>query len=223
MEVWITNLQSKIAVETEFLRDVVTKALRLQGYDDLPDVSVALVDDAYIQVLNREYRGADQPTDVLAFPMDPADATGGEPTLGDIVISVERARDQAAVQAPAAARDRPAGRARAAPPPRLRGRDRDGRVGDAVPAEGTARSDPGDRSQGRTVTSRRRPAERPGERAWRGGRYGAPGHRCPARCRGVMQRWSEHRVRDPFRRQLPAPSAGSGTRPAPSATSGLTC
>ncbi|SRR5579884_72665 len=95
MEVWITNLQSKIAVETEFLRDVVTKALRLQGYDDLPDVSVALVDDAYIQVLNREYRGADQPTDVLAFPMDPADATGGEPTLGDIVISVERARDQA--------------------------------------------------------------------------------------------------------------------------------
>lgn len=95
MEVWITNLQNKVAVETDFVREVVAKALRLQGYDDLPDVSIALVDDAYIRVLNREYRGADQPTDVLAFPMGPADSAGGEPALGDIVISVERARDQA--------------------------------------------------------------------------------------------------------------------------------
>jgi len=95
MEVWVTNLQSKIAVETGFVRNVLTEALRLQGRRDSPDVSVALVDDAYIRVLNREYRGTDQPTDVLAFPMTPEDAAGGEPTLGDIVISVERAREQA--------------------------------------------------------------------------------------------------------------------------------
>jgi probable rRNA maturation factor len=95
MEVWITNLQKKVAVETDFIREVVAKALRLQGYGDLPDVSIALVDDAYIRVLNREYRGVDQPTDVLAFPMGPADSAGEEPALGDIVISVERARDQA--------------------------------------------------------------------------------------------------------------------------------
>ena len=93
MEVWVTNLQSKIAVQTGFLRDVVTKALRLQGYRTAPDVSIALVDDGYIQMLNREYRAVDQPTDVLAFPMDSPD--GVEPSLGDIVISVERARDQA--------------------------------------------------------------------------------------------------------------------------------
>ena len=95
MDVWITNLQNKIAVEAGFLRDVVAEALRLQGYRDPPDVSVALVDDAYIRRLNREYRGVDQPTDVLAFPMDPDEGTHAEPTLGDIVISVERARDQA--------------------------------------------------------------------------------------------------------------------------------
>jgi probable rRNA maturation factor len=95
MEVWITNLQHKVSVETDFIRNVVGKALRLQGYDALPDVSVALVDDAYIQVLNREYRGVDQPTDVLAFPMEPGEMAEGEPGLGDIVISVERARDQA--------------------------------------------------------------------------------------------------------------------------------
>jgi probable rRNA maturation factor len=95
MEVWITNIQNKIAVETSFLRDVVAEALRLQGYQNPPDVSVALVDDSYIRMLNREYRGVDQPTDVLSFPMDPDECAHGEPTLGDIVISVERAREQA--------------------------------------------------------------------------------------------------------------------------------
>ncbi len=95
MEVWVTNLQSKIAVETGFIRDVVTKALRLQGCRTVPDVSIALVDDAYIQTLNREYRGVDQPTDVLAFPMESPEGVEREPALGDIVISIERARDQA--------------------------------------------------------------------------------------------------------------------------------
>jgi probable rRNA maturation factor len=95
MDVWITNLQHKISIETDFVRDVLTKALRLQGYRDTPDVSVALVDDAYIRMLNQEYRGVDQPTDVLAFRMDPADSAVAESALGDIVISVERARDQA--------------------------------------------------------------------------------------------------------------------------------
>lgn len=95
MEVWVTNLQHKVAIETSFIREVVTTALRLEGHPRPPDVSVALVDDAYIRVLNREYRGVDQPTDVLAFPNEPDDGVRSEPALGDIVISLERARDQA--------------------------------------------------------------------------------------------------------------------------------
>ena len=95
MEVCVTNLQHKVSMETSFVRDVVMSALRVIGYPQPPDVSVALVDDAYIQVLNREYRGADQPTDVLAFPMEGDSGGSGEPALGDIVISLERARDQA--------------------------------------------------------------------------------------------------------------------------------
>jgi probable rRNA maturation factor len=95
MEIWITNLQRKVSIDTAFVRDVVASALRIEGRDPVADISVALVDDAYIRVLNREYRGLDQPTDVLAFPLqDPGSATP-EPALGDIVISVERARDQA--------------------------------------------------------------------------------------------------------------------------------
>ncbi len=95
MEVCVTNLQHKVSIETNFIREVVTSALRIIGYSPPPDVSVALVDDAYIQVLNREYRGVDQPTDVLAFPMEGDSGSRGEPGLGDVVISLERARDQA--------------------------------------------------------------------------------------------------------------------------------
>jgi probable rRNA maturation factor len=95
MEVWVTNLQHKVSIETSFIRDIVMSALRIEGYPQPPDVSVALVDDAYIRVLNREYRGVDQPTDVLAFPMESEGGTRGDPALGDIVISLERAREQA--------------------------------------------------------------------------------------------------------------------------------
>ena len=95
MEVCVTNLQHKVSIETNFIRDVVMSALRIEGYPQPPDVSVALVDDAYIRMLNREYRGVDQPTDVLAFPMEGDGGGRGAPALGDIVISLERARDQA--------------------------------------------------------------------------------------------------------------------------------
>jgi len=54
------------------------------------DVSVAFVDDGSIRKLNRQYRGKDEPTDVLSFP-------GDEPGfLGDIVIAAGVARHQAA-------------------------------------------------------------------------------------------------------------------------------
>jgi probable rRNA maturation factor len=95
MDVWVTNLQNKITVEPNFIREIVCEVLRLEGRRNAPDVSVALVDDAYIRVLNREYRGVDQATDVLAFPMEPERDESAEPALGDIVISVERAREQA--------------------------------------------------------------------------------------------------------------------------------
>jgi probable rRNA maturation factor len=66
------------------------------------ETSLILVDDAYIRELNREYRGLDQPTDVLSFAMEEADDSPGirvaaelPELLGDIYISVERAAEQA--------------------------------------------------------------------------------------------------------------------------------
>ena len=71
---------------------------------DLEDseLSILLCDDASIRELNREYRGKDKPTDVLAFPMwEGAEPSPNRELLGDVVISIPTATRQAAE------RDRP--------------------------------------------------------------------------------------------------------------------
>jgi probable rRNA maturation factor len=63
------------------------------------ELSLLLVSDAVMRRLNREWRGKDHPTDVLSFAQ--AAGTGGAPPglLGDVVISVDTARRQAAARA----------------------------------------------------------------------------------------------------------------------------
>ena len=66
------------------------------------EVSVVLADDAAVQILNRDYRGQDKPTNVLSFPLgdDPAEAVaqGRAVMLGDVILALEtvmrEARDQ---------------------------------------------------------------------------------------------------------------------------------
>ncbi len=90
----------------EELRRVITTALDAQGVDRPCEISVMLTDDAGIQTVNRAMRSLDAPTDVLSFPMFDMPA-GSMPTagwsdpdtglipLGDMCISLERARAQA--------------------------------------------------------------------------------------------------------------------------------
>ena len=60
------------------------------------ELTVSLVDDAAMRWLNRDYRGKDRPTDVLAFAMrEGARAPGDEAVLGDVVISLDAAARQA--------------------------------------------------------------------------------------------------------------------------------
>ena len=59
-----------------------------------------LTDDAHIHEINREMRQVDRPTDVLSFPLGvdgkyDVDENNGCKMLGDIVISMERAQEQA--------------------------------------------------------------------------------------------------------------------------------
>jgi probable rRNA maturation factor len=105
MPLSINNEQEEIAflpAWEELLVRVGEEALRREGAPDA-EVSVTLVDDARIKELNRTYRGLDRPTDVLSFALRegedsyklPPDA-GIPELLGDVVISLPRARFQAA-------------------------------------------------------------------------------------------------------------------------------
>ena len=59
------------------------------------EVCVTLVSNARIHELNRDYRAKDAPTDVLSFAQNEGEMASLNPhVLGDIVISVERAREQ---------------------------------------------------------------------------------------------------------------------------------
>ena len=71
--------------------------VHLMGRAARGDVTVALVSDAVIRRLNRDFRGVDRVTDVLAFPADePARRPGHlRPLLGDVVIGRGRAAAQA--------------------------------------------------------------------------------------------------------------------------------
>ena len=56
------------------------------------DLSILFVDDRKITVMNKEFSGKDRPTNVISFSY--LEGMPGE-ALGDVVISVERAADEA--------------------------------------------------------------------------------------------------------------------------------
>lgn len=94
------------------IQEIVEEAV---DYEDCPyeaEVNVLLTDNEGIRQINRQYRQIDSPTDVLSFPMadydEPADfdrleeqgsdyfnPETGELLLGDIVISVDKVKEQA--------------------------------------------------------------------------------------------------------------------------------
>ncbi len=92
----------------EHIRTCITAALRVQGVNVPCEINVLVTDDEGIRAINRASRKIDAPTDVLSFPMfrfvpgvlpeswdayrDPD--TGTVP-LGDMAISLERAKSQA--------------------------------------------------------------------------------------------------------------------------------
>ena len=91
------------------LRKCIRAALDAEGVGVPCEINVMAADDATIRAINRQTRQIDQPTDVLSFPMFeytpgafPADVSAdidpetGLLPLGDMVISLERCKAQAA-------------------------------------------------------------------------------------------------------------------------------
>ena len=74
------------------LRDAAAAALAAAGIEE-GHLSLELVDEERIRVLNRDHRGRDAPTDVLAFPLDGGGQIAGPRELGDVVICPARASD----------------------------------------------------------------------------------------------------------------------------------
>lgn len=91
---------------------VVSRVLEEEGCPYEAEVSLLLVDDEEIHRINREYRAIDRPTDVLSFPQveyvspgdfswaeaheaDCFDPDSGELVLGDIILSLDKVKEQA--------------------------------------------------------------------------------------------------------------------------------
>ena len=73
------------------LREAAGAAVSAAGLSG--HLAVELVDETRIRELNREYRGKDEPTDVLAFPVDESGPAVGPRELGDVVICPEHTVD----------------------------------------------------------------------------------------------------------------------------------
>ena len=107
----IENEQEKIPFTPEFeeiMQKAVATTLQVVGGDDETDfeVSILITDDEGIHEINKETCDIDAPTDVLSFPIlefdedgvmieESGDYDGELLLLGDIVLSLERAKAQA--------------------------------------------------------------------------------------------------------------------------------
>ena len=104
-KIFFSNNQDKYEITPELKRllaKAVHRTLKSESFPDDAEVSLSFVDNEEIHALNLEHRGIDRPTDVLSFPiLDGDEDTGdvdmnfGAVLLGDIIISVERALEQA--------------------------------------------------------------------------------------------------------------------------------
>lgn len=72
------------------VRRAARAALRDQGVE-AGELSITILDDVGMAALNRQWKGREGPTDVLAFPLH----SGDDPVVGDVYVGLERAADQA--------------------------------------------------------------------------------------------------------------------------------
>ena len=103
--IYFTNEQDKYPITYKLkmlLRRAVDATIEHEQYSNPCEVSITLTDNEQIHTLNRQYRNVDRPTDVLSFPMMDFSGESEEPvadepivSLGDIVISLEKAAEQA--------------------------------------------------------------------------------------------------------------------------------
>ena len=103
IKVIITNKQKTVKIPTGIrmlVRRCCNAVLKLENFEGPAEISVTFTDNAGIRELNKQYRDKDIDTDVLSFPMGEngvydIDMETGAKILGDVLVSMEKARDQA--------------------------------------------------------------------------------------------------------------------------------
>lgn len=103
IKVIITNDQNTVKVPSGvrlLIRRCCNAVLLMEEFGESAEISVRFVDNEQIRELNNEYRDIDKVTDVLSFPLGENgeydhNPSSGAALLGDIVISMQRAMEQA--------------------------------------------------------------------------------------------------------------------------------
>lgn len=105
LKIYFENQQDKLPLTYKMkmlVRSAIESTLDFEDFQNHCEVSVTFIDNEGIHELNKKYRQVDRPTDVLSFPLFDFEGDMEEPpidevmsNLGDIVISLERAKEQA--------------------------------------------------------------------------------------------------------------------------------
>ncbi|MBI5892991.1 MAG: rRNA maturation RNase YbeY [Deltaproteobacteria bacterium] len=101
MNILILNQQNK-KINKNRIKRLAKEILKNLAYPNDVEISILLTNDNFIKGLNKKYLKKDKPTDVLSFPMftlqTPNSKLQTPNLLGDIVISIDTAEKQAALQ-----------------------------------------------------------------------------------------------------------------------------
>lgn len=98
MGVEIFNKTEREVLELDKVREVLIGALKKESLDGA-SFNLIIVDNDYIKMLNKNYRGIDRITDVITFALEDEDSLvlpDDLRILGDIYISIDKAMSQAA-------------------------------------------------------------------------------------------------------------------------------
>ncbi len=88
--------------DIELVESLLQHAAKVENIEDGTEISITFVTNEAIHEINREYRHKDAPTDVISFALEeigegetPIIAEGMPRILGDVIISIDRTKEQA--------------------------------------------------------------------------------------------------------------------------------
>lgn len=88
--------------QMDIIERLLNYAAEIERVPNGAEVGISFVDNERIRIINRDYRGKDKPTDVISFALEEkgegeVEIVGADipPLLGDIIISIPKAKEQA--------------------------------------------------------------------------------------------------------------------------------